>query len=79
MRSKYAFNSFVPTTPQNKAIRDRMRKKGIIKSLGKESYTLSDLRDHPMNFINFFWKLYKTSGLTVELKRKKYEHSMMPF
>ena len=36
------------------AIRDRLRKKGTIKSLGKESYTLSDLRDHPMNFINFF-------------------------
>jgi len=29
------------------AIRDRLRKKGRIKSLGKESYTLSDLRDHP--------------------------------
>ena len=36
------------------AIRDRLRKKGRIKSLGKESYTLSDLRDHPRNFINFF-------------------------
>jgi len=36
------------------AIRDRSRKKGIIKNLGKESYTLSDLRDHPRNFINFF-------------------------
>ena len=61
------------------AIRDRLRKKGTIKSLGKESYTLSDLRDHPRNFINFFSKFYKTSGLTVELKRKKYEHSMIPF
>ena len=38
------------------AIRDRLRKKGTIKSLGKESYTLSDPRDHPRNFINFFWK-----------------------
>jgi len=37
------------------AIRDRLRKKGRIKILGKESYTLSDLRDHPRNFINFFW------------------------
>jgi len=36
------------------AIRDRLRKKGKIKSLGKELYTLSDLRDHPRNFINFF-------------------------
>ena len=61
------------------AIRDRLRKKGTIKSLGKESYTLSNPRDHPMNFINFFEKLYKTSGLMVELKRKKYEHSMIPF
>ena len=55
-----------------------MRKKGTIKSLGKESYTLSDPRDHSRNFINFlFEKLYKTSGLMVELKRKKYEHSMI--
>ena len=51
-------------------IRDRLRKKGTIKSLGKESYTVSDPRDHPRN---------KTSGLTVELRRKKYEHSMIPF
>ena len=36
------------------AIKDRLRKKGRIKSLGKELYTLSDLRDHPRNFINFF-------------------------
>ena len=36
------------------AIRDRLRKKGTIKSLGKELYTLSDPRDHPRNFINFF-------------------------
>jgi len=36
------------------AIRDRLRKKGRIKSLGEELYTLSDPRDHPRNFINFF-------------------------
>jgi len=36
------------------AIRDRLRKKGKIKGLGKESYTLSDPRDHLRNFINFF-------------------------
>ena len=36
------------------AIRDRLRKKGKIKSLGEELYTLSDPRDHPRNFINFF-------------------------
>ena len=40
------------------AIRDRLRKKGIIKSLGDELYTLSDLRDHSRNFINFFWKTF---------------------
>ena len=61
------------------AIRDRLRKKGIIKSLGKELHILSDPRVHPRNFINFFSKFYKTFGLMVELKRKKYEHSMIPF
>ena len=40
--------------PTKTAIRDRLRKKGIIKSLGEELYTLSDPRDHPRNFINFF-------------------------
>ena len=54
MRSKYAFNSSIPIAPQNKAIRDRMRKKGTVKSLGEESYTLSVPRDHPRNFINLF-------------------------
>ena len=38
------------------AIRDRLRKEGTINSLGKELYTMSDPRDHPRNFINFFWK-----------------------
>ena len=38
------------------AIGDRLRKKGKIKSLGEELYTLSDLRDHLRNFINFLWK-----------------------
>ena len=56
MRRKNAFKSSVPTAPQNKTIRDMVRKNGKIKSLGKESYTLSDLRDHSRNFINFFWK-----------------------
>ena len=46
------------------AIRDRLRKKGKIKSIGKELYTLNDSRDHPRNFINFFtkppdWRLNK--------------------
>ena len=54
-------------------------KKGIIKSLGKELYTLSDPRDHPRDFINFFRKTLQNLRLTVELKRKKYEHSMIPF
>ena len=54
MRSRYTFKSSIPTAPQKIAIRDRLRKKGIIKSLGKESYTLSDPRDHPRNFIHFF-------------------------
>ena len=39
------------------AIRDRLRKKGRIKSLREELYTLSDPRDHPRNFINFFQKI----------------------
>ena len=48
-----------PTPPylqlhKNKGIRDRMRKKGTIKSLGEKSYTMSDSRDHPRNFIKFF-------------------------
>ena len=54
MRSKYAFKSSIPTAPPKTTIRDRVRKKGSIKSLGKELYTSSDPRDHPMNFINFF-------------------------
>ena len=54
MRSRYAFKSSIPTVPQKIAIRERLRKKGIIKSLGKESYTLSDPRAHPRNFIHFF-------------------------
>ena len=37
-------------------IRNRLRKKGRIKSLGEELYTLSDPRDHPRNFIDFFGK-----------------------
>ena len=41
---------------KKKAIRDRLRKKGTVQSLGEELYTLSDPRDHPRNFINFFWK-----------------------
>ena len=36
------------------AIRDRLRKKDTIKSLGKKSHTLSNPRDHPRNFIIFF-------------------------
>jgi hypothetical protein len=36
------------------AIRDRLRKKGTMKSLGKELYRLSDLRNHPRNFIKLF-------------------------
>ena len=54
MRSKYAFKSSIPTAPPKTAIRDRMRKKGSIKGLGKELYTSSDLRDHPRNFIKLF-------------------------
>ena len=54
MRSKYAFKSLIPTAPPKTTIRDRVRKKGSIKSLGKELYTSSDLRDHPRNFIKFF-------------------------
>ena len=38
------------------SIRDRLRKKGTIKSLGKELYTLSDPRDHPRNLMIFLLK-----------------------
>ena len=54
MRSRYAFKSSIPTAPPKTTIRDRVRKKGSIKSLGKELYTSSDPRDHPRNFIKFF-------------------------
>ena len=53
------------------AIRDRLRKKGRIKSLGKESYTLSDLRDHPRNFINFFWKTLQNLRIDGWTKEKE--------
>ena len=36
MRSRYTFKSSIPTAPKKIAIRDRLRKKGVIKSLGKE-------------------------------------------
>jgi len=54
MRSKYAFKSSIPIDPPKTTIRDRVRKKNSIKSLGKELYTSSDPRDHPTNFIKFF-------------------------
>ena len=53
------------------AIRDRLRKKGTIKSLGKESYTLSDPRDHPRNFINFFWKTLQNLRIDGWTKEKE--------
>ena len=53
------------------AIRDRLRKKDTIKSLGKESYTLSDLRDHPRNFINFFWKTLQNLRIDGWAKEKE--------
>ena len=53
------------------AIRDRLRKKGTIKSLGKESYTLSDPRDHPRNFINFFWKTLQNLRIDGWAKEKE--------
>ena len=52
--TKYAFNSSISTATQSNVIRYRMRKKGTIKSFGKESYTLSDPRDDSRNFRNFF-------------------------
>ena len=71
MRSKYAFKSSIPTAPPKTTIRDRVRRKGSIKSLGKELYTSSDRRDHSRNFIKFFLKnLNKNSGLTVELREE---------
>ena len=53
------------------AIRDRLRKKGIIKSLGEELYTLSDPRDHPRNFINFFWKTLQNLQIDGWTKKKE--------
>ena len=53
------------------AIRDRLRKKGIIKSLGKELYTLSDPRDYPRNFINFFWKTLQNLRIDGWTKEKE--------
>ena len=73
MRSRYAFKSSIPTVPQKIAIRERLRKKGTIKSLGKEFYTLSDPIDYLRNFINFFWKTLQylwIDGWTKERKRK---------
>ena len=54
-------------------------RKCTIKSLGKESYTLSDPRDHPRNFINFFWKTLQNLRIDGWTRKKKYEHSMMAF
>ena len=42
------------------AIRDRLRNKGTIESLGKELYTLSDPRDHPSNFVKKKLKFFFT-------------------
>ena len=53
------------------AIRDRLRKKGTIKSLGKELYTLSDPRYHPRNFINFFWKTLQNLQIDGWAKRER--------
>ena len=61
------------------AIRGRLRKKGIIQSLGEELYTLSDPRDHPRNFIHFFWKNLQNLRIDGWTKEKKYEHSMILF
>jgi len=54
MRSRYAFKSSIPTAPQKHPLEIGRGRKGTITSLGKESYTLSDPRDHPRNFITFF-------------------------
>ena len=53
------------------AFRDRLRKKGTIKSLGKELYTLSDPRDHKRNFINFFWKTLQNLRIDGWAKEKE--------
>ena len=53
------------------AIRDRLRKKGRIKSIGEELYTLSDPRDHPRNFINFFWKTLQNLQIDGWAKEKE--------
>ena len=51
-------------------IRDRLRKKGTIKGLDKELYTLSDPRDHLRNFINFFWKTLQNLRIDGWTKEK---------
>jgi len=53
------------------AIRDRLRKKGTVQSLGEELYTLSDPRDHPRNFINFFWKTLQNLRIDGWTKEKE--------
>ena len=53
------------------AIRDRLRNKGTIKSLGKELYTLSDPRDHLRNFIHFFWKTLQNLWIDGRTKEKE--------
>ena len=53
------------------AIRDRMRKKGTVQSLGEELYTLSNPRDHPRNFINFFWKTLQNLRIDGWTKEKE--------
>ena len=51
---KVCLQASKPTAPPKTTIRERVRRKGSIKSLGKELYTSSDPRDHPRNFIKFF-------------------------
>ena len=64
-------NLSLPTSStKTKAIRGRMRKKGKIKSLGKESYTLERSKISSEELYISFEKLYKNSGLTVEQRSK---------
>ena len=54
MRRRYAFKFSIPTAPQKNSHQRQVEEVRHNKNLGEELYTLSDLRDHPRNFINFF-------------------------
>ena len=54
MRSRYAFKILHTYSSTKISHQRQVEEERHNKSLGKELYTLSDPRDHPTNFINFF-------------------------